>query len=414
MVLDESKVRPLLGHNRENSHEESNMWYLDNGASNHMSGQKSKFYTLDEGVTGQVKFGDGSAVEIKGKGSIVLKCKNGDERVLKEVYFIPSLRSNIISLGQLAEEGNRITIKGEYMWVHEEKGNLLMKVKRSAKRLYKLIIESGKPQCLLSKIEEVSKLWHARLGHVNYQAMSLMAKEKMVKGFSNITQPKYVCVGCLLSKQMRKQMPTKSTFSAAKVLELVHGDLCGPITPETTAGNRSGIRRHYTAPYTPQQNGVMERRNRTVMEMARSLLKEMNLPTTFWGEVIRHALYVLNRLPTRALTGITPYEAWTGQKPDIAHLRVFDCVGHMKVPSHFTSKLDDRSIVLSTLERSLTEICEDEQMTTFVIDDMLMNDGEYGEENQDAENETQPGSPLSPFTTQDLRAENYDDSVTPK
>lgn len=53
-------------------------------------------------------------------------------------------------------------------------------------------------------------------------------------------------------------------------------------------------------------------------------------------------------------------------------------------------------------------------MTTFVIDDMLMNDGEYGEENQDAENETQPGSPVSPFTTQDLRAENYDDSVTPK
>ncbi|KAL8127878.1 hypothetical protein AgCh_014720 [Apium graveolens] len=60
------------------------------------------------------------------------------------------------------------------------------------------------------------------------------------------------------------------------------------------------------------------------------------------------------------------------------------------------------------------KICEDEQMTTFVIDDMLMNDGEYGKENQDAENETQPGSPVSPFTTQDLRAENYDDNVTPK
>lgn len=120
------------------------MWYLDNGASNHMSGQRSKFCTLDESITGQVRFGDGSAVEIKGRGSIAHRCKNGDECVLKEVYFIPSLRSNIISLGQLAEKRNRITITGEYMWVHEEKGKLLMKVKRSANRLYKLIIESEK------------------------------------------------------------------------------------------------------------------------------------------------------------------------------------------------------------------------------------------------------------------------------
>lgn len=81
-------------------------------------------------------------------------------------------------------------------------------------------------------------MWHARLGHVNYQAMSLMAKEKMVKRFTNVTQPKGVCVGCLLSKQTRKQMPSKSTFSAAKALELLHGDMCGLMTPETATGNR--------------------------------------------------------------------------------------------------------------------------------------------------------------------------------
>lgn len=61
-----------------------------------MSGQKSKFNELDETITGKVKFGDGSTVEIKGKGSVSLSCKNGEERLLREVYFIPSLRSNII------------------------------------------------------------------------------------------------------------------------------------------------------------------------------------------------------------------------------------------------------------------------------------------------------------------------------
>lgn len=95
---------------------------------------------MDEGVNGQVKFGDGSAVEIKGKRSIILKCKNGEERVLSYVYYIPDLRSNIISLSQLSEKGNRLMLRGEYMWVHGVDGKLLMKVKRSLKCLYSLII----------------------------------------------------------------------------------------------------------------------------------------------------------------------------------------------------------------------------------------------------------------------------------
>ena len=57
-----------------------------------------------------VKFGDGSMVEIKGKGSISFKCKNGEERILNGVYFIPTLCNNIISLGQLSEEGNRVVL----------------------------------------------------------------------------------------------------------------------------------------------------------------------------------------------------------------------------------------------------------------------------------------------------------------
>lgn len=64
----------------------------------------------------------------------------------------------------------------------------------------------------------------------------------------------------------------------------------------------NGIERHYTAPYTPQQNGVVERRNRTVMEMTRCYLKEMGLPATLLGEAVRHSVYILNRLPTRALS----------------------------------------------------------------------------------------------------------------
>ncbi|KAG6531868.1 hypothetical protein ZIOFF_005703 [Zingiber officinale] len=104
-----------------------------------------------------------------------------------------------------------------------------------------------------------------------------------------------------------------------------------------------GIERHLTAPYTPQQNGVVERRNRTVMAMTRSLLKGTHMPARFWGEAIRHAVYLLNRLPTKALGDRTPFEAWIGRKPHLAHLKVFGCVAYVKNTTPHLKKLDDRS-----------------------------------------------------------------------
>ncbi|KAL8101290.1 hypothetical protein AgCh_033242 [Apium graveolens] len=308
-----------------------------------MTGLRSKFNKLDERVTGQVKFGDGSLVEIKGKGSVMFKFKNGEERIFHEVYYIPSLCSNIISLGQLSESGNKVIINGVSQWVYDDKGRLLTKVKRSYNRLYKIILESFEASCLMLSTENTTRLWHSRLGHVNYQAVIMMGEKGMVHDLPSLIQLKEVCAGCLMSKQIRKYFPSQANFRAKQPLELIHGDLCGPITPATKAGNKyflllvddynrvmwvylltrkdealgafkkfkllverdsekkvkmlrtdrggefsskqfieycdnMGISRQFTAPYTSQQNGVVERRNRTVVAMTRSLLKERNLP----------------------------------------------------------------------------------------------------------------------------------------
>jgi len=88
---------------------------------------------------------------------------------------------------------------------------------------------------------------------------------------------------------------------------------------------------------------VVERRNRTVVEMARTMLKSMNIPGRYWGEAVRHAVYLLNRLPTRAMGERTPYEVWNGRKPHLGHLKVFGCLAHMKVTTPHLNKLDDRS-----------------------------------------------------------------------
>lgn len=136
VMLNEGNVIPKLGPVVDRG-VETNLWYLDNGASNHMTGIKSKFKDMDETVTGQVRFEDGSTVEIQGKGTVMFKCKNGENCLLREVYYIPTLRNNIISLGQMSEEGSKVVLKGEFLWVYDEQERILKKVKRSSNRLYK-------------------------------------------------------------------------------------------------------------------------------------------------------------------------------------------------------------------------------------------------------------------------------------
>ena len=91
--------------------EQEQRWYLDSGASNHMTGSKAVFSELDGNVTDTVKFGDGSRVAIRGRGTIIFRCQNGEHRALVDVYYIPQLHSSIISIGQLDERSNEVLIK---------------------------------------------------------------------------------------------------------------------------------------------------------------------------------------------------------------------------------------------------------------------------------------------------------------
>jgi hypothetical protein len=104
-----------------------------------------------------------------------------------------------------------------------------------------------------------------------------------------------------------------------------------------------GIRRELTAPCTPQQNGVVERRNQIVMDMAKCMLEEKKLPDMFWGEAVSCAVYILNRTDTNGADGKTPSELWTRSIPAVQHLRTFGSIAHVKVNKPNLKKLDDRS-----------------------------------------------------------------------
>ena len=105
-----------------------------------------------------------------------------------------------------------------------------------------------------------------------------------------------------------------------------------------------GIRHHTTVAYTPEQNGVAERANRTIVERARSMLHDQSLPHELWAEASSTAVYLINRSPTKALTDMTPEEAWTGTKPSISHLRTFGCRAYAHVPKQKRSKFDRKAI----------------------------------------------------------------------
>lgn len=83
----------------------------------------------------------------------------------------------------------------------------------------------------------------------------------------------------------------------------------------------------------PQENGVAEQMNRTIVECARAMLNDAGLPNKYWGDAVLHAAHIINRLPTKSLESkSTPYEAYTGNKPSVAHLRVFGCTAHAHIP----------------------------------------------------------------------------------
>jgi hypothetical protein len=104
-----------------------------------------------------------------------------------------------------------------------------------------------------------------------------------------------------------------------------------------------GINYEPAAPYTQNQNGVSERKIRTVVERARTMLLEARLPERFWADAVATAVYILNRSPTKALTGKTPFEAWSGRRPNLSHLRRFGCDAYLHIPDAQRTKLKPKA-----------------------------------------------------------------------
>ena len=102
----------------------------------------------------------------------------------------------------------------------------------------------------------------------------------------------------------------------------------------------SGIKREFSTPYNPQQNGIVERKNRTIMEAAKAMLHDQDLPMHLWAEASRTTVYVQNHTPHRVLENKTPEEVFSSKKPEVSHLRIFSYPVYIHIPKEKRTKLD--------------------------------------------------------------------------
>ena len=175
-----------------------------------------------------------------------------------------------------------------------------------------------------------------------------------------------------------------------------------------------GIRHELTVPYSPAQNGVAERLNRTLMESARAMIRFARLPDSYWGEAVATAGYIRNRVPTSAFKErVSPYEKWYQRRPDLSHLRVFGCVAYAHIPDCQRDILTKKAEKFRFVGYSLNSkgyMLMNEKTTKVVISrDVVFNENDFWVNKTEAEtiipnevnvqvdsdkNNTQPNRPV--------------------
>ena len=144
-----------------------------------------------------------------------------------------------------------------------------------------------------------------------------------------------------------------------------------------------GVRHELTVPYSPEQNGVAERMNRTLMESARSMMTHASLPDKYWAEAVEAAAYIRNRTLTTALKGNkSPLEVWSGRKPDVSNLRVFGCIAYAHIPDARRQKLDKKAekfrFVGYSIQSKGYRLLDEETGKVYIRRDVVFNEQDFG------------------------------------
>ncbi|KAK3013886.1 hypothetical protein RJ639_009283 [Escallonia herrerae] len=190
--VKKKEVETLLMAVQAHKEPAADVWYVDTGCSNHMCGSKSSFSCLNEDFHSTISFGDCSTVNVMGKGDVKIRSKNGFVETISNVLYVPDLKSNLLSVGQLQEKGYIITIQQGACEIYDPTRGAIVVVEMSSNRLFPLKIKSVQ-SCLMIEVKDSSWLWHFRYGHLSFGGLKTPQQKNMVTGLPQIAIPSQVC-----------------------------------------------------------------------------------------------------------------------------------------------------------------------------------------------------------------------------
>ena len=392
-----------------NNYGTPNIWYIDSGATSHMTFNENFFKELNKNHNGIVRLADNKELAVKGIGMVIFYGKVGNqikEIHLNNVKWVPDLKTNLISTSKATDAGCRVEMTSNFAKI--SKNGLVLVEGEKIDGLYVVKVMSDKSCPVQESTGDMIELWHKRFGHLNVASLRNLKMKNMVVGIPNLGSGNIKCETCIRGKQTRDPFAVKTTKSSSQILELIHSDMCGPMKVESigmklyfvtfiddfsrkisvkflrkkseyltvfkefkTASELEtgykikiirtdnakelvstdfesflkdqGIKHQLTVPYTPEQNGVAERMNRTLVEMARCLMIEGNLPEMLWAELIHTSAYIRNICPTNMNNDKTPIHIWSGRIPNVFHLRKIGCDAYVLNKNPSKNKWEPRS-----------------------------------------------------------------------
>ncbi|GJU55413.1 retrovirus-related pol polyprotein from transposon TNT 1-94 [Tanacetum coccineum] len=337
------------------------IWYLDSGCSRHMIGVKSYLHKYEEQPGPKVVFGDDSTNVTEGYGSI--KC-NGI--VFTKVAFVNGLKYNLISISQLCDDKYIVQFDEKKGIIFNSNKEIIMIAPR-VRDVYVLDMTSfAQESCFFAKASEnLNWLWHKRLAHLNFKTINKLAKQNLVIGLPSLVYSKdKPCSSCEKGKHYRASFKTKQTSSIKKCLHLLHMDLFRPVTPRSINHEKytlviideysrnnilvnfcdeKEISQNFSYPYTPEQNGAVERKNRTLIEAARTMLSGSIFSKQYWTEAVATACYTQNRSTIVKRHLKTPYEIFRKRIPNINFLHVFGYPVYIHNHKDHQGKFDEKA-----------------------------------------------------------------------
>ncbi|KAJ9547221.1 hypothetical protein OSB04_019764 [Centaurea solstitialis] len=349
----------------DSSSQDKGIWYLDSGCSRHMTGSKSVLSNYREERGPAVTFGGNGKGQTRGYGTLT----NG-VTTFKRVAYVEGLMHNLLSISQLCDKNHKVSFSKKKCKVKNRRKEVILTGVRQADIYIINMNTSTDNFCFVSRAStDTNWLWHKRLSHLNFKTLNQRCINNLVVGLPNFRYTKVsLCSACEKGKQTRASFKSKYTWvfflrsksdAPEEIILFVrkmerlnnltvqsirsdHGTEFKNSTLETFF-DQKGISQNFSSVRTPQQNGVAERRNRTLIEAARSTLSEANLATQFWAEAVNTACYTQNRSLIVKRFRRTPYELFRNRKPSIEHLHIFGCVCYILNNKDNLGKFDSKS-----------------------------------------------------------------------